>query len=83
MKKQRGKMTTVSQLITYLQELPPDTEVSVIEGYDCGYAYCTKEVDLDLDPYNGNVDFTDFTGNQFAKEGSEHFNKKYLTLGIK
>lgn len=61
-------MTTVRELITYLESLPEDTEVSVIEGYDCGYSYCTKEVELNLCPENGNVDFTDFTGNQFADE---------------
>ena len=74
-------MATVLDLIEYLNTLPSDTEVSVIRGYDCNYSYCAEEVALDLDPLTGNIDFTDMTGNQFVKEDSEHYNKKYLVLG--
>lgn len=76
-------MTTVRELIQYLEKLPPDTEVSVIVGYDCGYSYCTEEVALNLDPYKGNIDFLDFRNNQFVKETHELYNKTFLTLGEK
>lgn len=76
-------MTTVRELIDYLKTLPEDTEVEVIVGHYSDYSYCTETVPLNLDPYTGNVDFTDFSGNEFVKEGSKFFNKKYLTLGEK
>jgi len=31
-------MTTVAQLIEYLQTLPPETVVTVAENVDCGYS---------------------------------------------
>ena len=74
-------MTTLREFIDYLECLPPETEVSVIHSYDCGYSTCTKEVPLDLDPVTGNVDFTDLTGNQFVKDDDPRANKKYLVLG--
>jgi len=74
-------MTTVKELIDYLETLPRETEVHVVVGIDCGYGYGTKEVPLDLDPAEGNMEFMDFTGNKFVKEGSDLVNKKYLLLG--
>ena len=74
-------MTSITEFIEYLKTLPPDTEISVVCGYDCGYSTCTEEVPLDIDPINGNVEFTDLTGNQFVKNDSPIANKKYLTLG--
>ena len=74
-------MTTITEFIEYLKTLPPDTEISVVRGYDCGYSYCTEEVPLNIDPLNGNVDFTDLTGNQFINDDDPKSNKKYLTLG--
>lgn len=76
-------MTTVRELIEYLQTLPESAEVQVVEGYDCGYSYCTKEVDINLHPYDGNVDFIDLTGNQFVDQDDERFNNAYLILGLK
>lgn len=74
-------MTTVSELIEYMQKLPPDTEVEVIEGYDCGYATCTRIVNLDLDELSGNVEFTDFRDNPFVSESDPYYKKTYLLLG--
>lgn len=73
--------TSITQLIEYLKTLPPDTELSVVRGYDCGYSTCTEEVPLDLDPITGNVDFADYTGNKFVKPDSPLRNKKYLVFG--
>ena len=74
-------MTTLNEFIEYLKGLPPETEISVIEAYDCGYATCTREVPLNIDEITGNVEFTDLTGNRFIKSGSSSENKKTLTLG--
>lgn len=74
---------TVKELIDYLKTLPEDTEVEVVVGHYSDYSYCTETVPLSLDPCTGNVDFTDFSGNEFVKEGAKFFNKKYLTLGEK
>ena len=74
-------MTTITEFIEYLQTLPPETEISVVRGYDCGYSTCTEEVPLDIDPLTGNVEFIDLTGNQFVKDDDLMANKKYLSLG--
>jgi hypothetical protein len=76
------RMTTVKEFIEYLQTLPPDTIVRTVEGYDCGYAYCTEEVDLNLGD-KGNVDFIDFTENQFVDKKNYLYKKKLLTIGVK
>jgi len=76
--------TTIKEFIAYLQTLPDDTRISVIDAsLACGYDVIVNEVDLNLDPINGNVTFTDLTGNQFVKKGDPHFNKKFLLLGEK
>ena len=73
-------MTTKTEFIEYLKTLPPETEVRVVRGYDCGYSKCTEEVPLNIDPVTGNVKFIDLTGNQFVKD-DDRANKKYLILG--
>ena len=74
-------MTTITDFIKYLKSLPSDTEISVIESYDCGYSTCVRETLLNIDPIIGNVDYTDLTGNMYVKESDSRFNKKYLVLG--
>ena len=76
-------MTTITEFIDYLKTLPPETEVSVIRAYDYAYSTCTEEVGLNIDPVQGNVDFTDLTGNKFVKADDPRLNKKYLVLGEK
>lgn len=74
-------MTTITEFIEYLRTLPPETEVRVVRGYNCGYSLCTEEVLLDINPITGNIDFTDLSGNKFIKDDDPRANKKYLTLG--
>jgi hypothetical protein len=75
-------MITVKEFIEYLQTLPPDTIVRTFEGYDCGHAHYTEEVDLNLGD-KGNVDFIDFTGNQFVDKENYLYEKKLLTIGVR
>ena len=65
---------TVKELIEQLKTYPPETEVSVLRSKYYGPA---EVIPLTTEEF----DFTDFEGNKFAKEGSKHYNKKYLTLG--
>ena len=75
-------MTTVKKLKEYLDTLPEETEVMVIEQHDSGcYGTYGAFVALDLHPYDGNTDFVDMTGNQFAK-GKDYENNKTLYLGM-
>ena len=76
-------MTTITEFIEFLKTLPPETEISVVRGYDCGASYFTEEVPLSIDPNTGNVYFTDLTGNQFIKGDDPRLNKKYLIIGEK
>ena len=71
--------TTVKEFIEYLKTLPEDTELSVIRGYTCMYEHGTEEVPLEIDV---NTEFVDFTGNPYAKEDANYYNKKYLNLGV-
>ena len=73
-------MTTITEFIEYLKTLPPETEVSVVRGYDCGYSKCTEEVPLNIDPATGNVEYIDLTCNQFVKD-DDMASKKCLILG--
>jgi hypothetical protein len=67
-------MTTVAEFIEYLKTLPPETDVQVVESD----GYYAKFVDLEIDE---NTDFTDMTGNPFAK-GKPYENSKTLYLGL-
>lgn len=73
--------TTLKEFITYLQALPEDTELYVLESYDYGYSTCVKEVRLNLDESLGNIEFIDLTDNPFVKADAKNKDKKYLTLG--
>ncbi len=50
-------MATVSELIKFLEDIPPDAELQVLERYDCGYSDCVKFVPMNLDEIAGNVTF--------------------------
>ena len=41
-------MTTAASLITYLQTLPPETPIKVLEEITVGYNTTTKWVDLNI-----------------------------------
>ena len=76
-------MTTAEEFIKYLQKLPKDTIIKVIEGRDREYAHWNEEVDLNMDPFSesGNMEFTDYTGNKFVDKTHNMYNKKILVLG--
>jgi hypothetical protein len=74
-----NKPTTLPELIAYLQSLPSDTVLQVLETRICGYDTLVETAPLVL---NENTDFVDLTGNPFIKEGQPNFNKKFLCFGI-
>ncbi len=76
------KMTaTIKDLIEFLKDLPMDTELRVVEVYDCGYSQCAKFVPLDLDKYTGNIEYSDMSKNQFVKDDSELWDRRFLDFG--
>lgn len=79
-------MTTVAELIKYLETLPPDTIVETLKECDSRYYYSThvKVVDLELPDENGwsdNIEFIDFTNNQFVEFDDMYCTKTYLRIG--
>lgn len=50
-------MTTVKQLIKYLEQFPEDTEVNVLQEYSGSYYTSTRWVALDLDEYSENINY--------------------------
>lgn len=74
-------MTTVNDLIKYLETLPSETECTVMCTYSDGWNSGVEEVDMDLTEYTGNVEYTDFTNNQFMKKEDYWYKKKCLTFG--
>ena len=74
-------MTTAKELIEYLKTIPEETQIRVLERYENGYSTYVKEVDLNLDLINGNIEFEDFRLNPFTKETDAHYMKTYLLFG--
>ena len=77
----KNMATTVKELIEYLKTIPLDTELQVVETYDCGYSMCARYVPLDIDELKGNVTYTNLSDNQFVKEDSPNFDKRFLDFG--
>jgi hypothetical protein len=50
-------MTTVKELQEYLKTLPEDTEVTVACQYSGSYYNGTEWRDMNLHPYEGNVEY--------------------------
>ena len=75
------QQTSRDEFIEYLKTLPQDVEISVIHSYVSGHETFVKEVPLNIDPIEGNVDFIDLTGNPHVNQGDPLENKKYLVLG--
>lgn len=73
-------MTTVTQLIRYLQSLPAETEVEVMVEHSANWETYTKSVPLDID---NNSDYFDGVGNPYVTANSSLFNRRILTLGSK
>lgn len=81
-------MTTIKQLKEFLNQFPEDTEVRVLEKYDLGSysGWDAKFVPLNIEKWNANVDFTDFTNDKlypWVTDGKhDHLiGKKYLDFG--
>ena len=58
-------MTTAAQLIAFLQKLPSDVTVEVLEEHTSGYETTTNYTDLDLptgDPKNDYTNSCDLSG---------------------
>ena len=73
----------VSEFIEWLKSQDQCATVEVIvqgdpETYQ-SYGRCETEL-LDVEN-DDHIEYTDFRGNQFVKEDSPHFNKRYLKLG--
>ena len=78
-------MCKVSELIEYLQKLPQDATVEVIErvpslGYG-GDDY--RWTPLTLEEYSDTAVFTDFTANEYVAANDKHgyYGKRVLFLG--
>lgn len=59
-------MTTAKELIEFLQSIPEDTEIEVVETDIRGYSMVANEVALDLKPldtifYSENMAYYDFS----------------------
>lgn len=71
------KPATVAELMIYLQTLPPEAEVFIVEeseeGSDVGFS------GLDLGSDSDSIYFADFTGHN--DQQSVHAGKKILFLG--
>jgi hypothetical protein len=70
-------MTTVKQLIEFLQTQDQDAEVriqTIVHGWD----YSRSVVDLDL---RDHISYTDNRGNSFVADDAPHKNKRYLEFG--
>ena len=70
-------MTTVKQLIEYLQK--QDQEAAVrLNVVDNGHDYSTTFVDLDLEMH---VSYVDLRGNPFVKDDAPYKDKRFLEFG--
>ena len=73
----------VSEFIEWLKTQDQGAIVEVIvqgepDTYQ-SYGSCeTESLDIENDDH---IEYTDFRGNQFVKDDSQHFNKRYLKLG--
>jgi|LakMenEpi03Aug12_release.lakeMendotaPanAssembly.Ray.scaffolds.fasta_scaffold670427_2 hypothetical protein len=79
-------MTTVAQLIEYLQTLPQDAEVDVLKEVSANWSTWTEFTSLEIpDKYgcSDNLEVYDYRDNQFVKEGDPRFGKVYVSFGEK
>ncbi len=74
-------MCKISELIEYLQKLPPEAEVNVLEIDSCGYQITYNWVPLSLEKYSDNCDYIDLSGNMFLEKDDPRRDHKSLDLG--
>lgn len=71
-------MTTVAQLITYLQTLPQEGIVEVLQEETKGWDTITSMKDLDIDA----ISILDFTSKEHYEEKYPHlYGKVFVQLG--
>jgi hypothetical protein len=77
-------MTTVAQLIEFLQTLPQDAEVDVMAERTGPWTSYTEFEELQIPNEIGNsdnIEVFDFRDNHFVKEGDPRFGKVYVSFG--
>ena len=77
-------MTTVAQLIEFLQTLPQDAEVDVMAERRGQWWTYTEFEELQIPDEHGNSDnleVYDFRDNQFVKEGDPRFGRVFVSFG--
>ena len=72
-------MTTVAQLIEYLQTLPPETTVQVAAAVEGMYTAWTTEQDLDIPQVAEGLNPADYSSNMMFDHSSG--GKPWLLLG--
>lgn len=74
-------MTTISQLIAYLETLPQGAVVEILQSKGAQWGgEVVSCIPLDL-ANPDHITVTDFRGNQFVKADSPHYNKIYVEIG--
>lgn len=62
-------MTCVADLISYLQTLPPETEVKVLNAFYTSWSTCVEFSDIDISTMSENVEYHESTNTLYL--GSE------------
>lgn len=75
-------MTTAADLIAYLQTLPPETIIEVLEEHTCGYESYVEFADLNLESSEYH-DFIDFRNATWVPTNNPNYGKCFLQLGCK
>ncbi len=79
-------MTTVAQLIEFLQTLPEDAEVDVMKEVSANWSTWTTFEPLqvpDAYGYSDNLEVYDFRDNYLVKEGDPRFGRVFVSFGGK
>lgn len=79
-------MTTVAQLIEFLQTLPEDAEVDVMKEVSADWSTWTTFEPLQIpDAYgcSDNLEVYDFRDNHLVKEGDPRFGRVFVSFGGK
>lgn len=79
-------MTTVAQLVEYLQTLPQDAEVDVLREVSVNWSTWTEFTSLEIPDeygYSDNLEMYDYRDNEYVKEGDPRFGKVYVIFGGK
>lgn len=74
---------TVAQFIAFLQTLPQEAEVEVVNGSHDGYSHERVEITPEWEGATGsrNVEVVDFSNNPWVKPEESYFGKTIVTIG--